>query len=68
MGRKPNPHSRPYRLTPEAIEQRREAAIDRWAPLADAPAEARSLSGRPRKKHAKRYAVRGSDGKFKKLP
>lgn len=30
MGRKPNPYTRPYDLSPEARAQRKQAAIDRW--------------------------------------
>lgn len=66
MGRRPNPHSRPYRLTAEALEQRRLAAFERWAALPKND-PARSLSGRPRKKRVTRYEIRGADGKFKKL-
>ena len=62
MGRKPNPFTRPYKLTPEAIEQRRIAATDRWQALADAPKDARSLPGRPKKK--RKHATRGSNGRF----
>lgn len=62
MGRKHNPFSRPYKLTPEAIEQRRIAASERWARLNDP--ESRTLSGRPKKR--RRHALRGSDGRFVK--
>ena len=65
MGRKPNPHARPYQLTPEARAQRKQAAIDRWNALADADKAARSLPGRPRKKLPRRHAVRDeATGKF----
>ena len=59
MPRKPNPFSRPYKLTPEAIEQRKKALADRWASL---EGESRSLPGRPRKK--RRHSLRGTNGRF----
>ena len=63
MGRKPNPFTRSYKLTPEAIEQRRIAATERWQALADAPKDARSLPGCPRKR--RRHSLRDkSSGKF----
>lgn len=59
MGRKPNPLARPYAMSPEAREQRREALRARWDALTD-PAE-RSLPGRPRKKRGR---ARDSKGRF----
>ena len=51
MGRKSNPTARPYRLSAEALAQRKQAAVERWQAL---EGEARSLPGRPKKKRGPR--------------
>lgn len=75
MSRKPNPHARPYKLTPEAQAQRKQAAIERWQAMLDKSDRREVLRpaftvtpGRPRKVvvvRKPRHAVRDeTTGKF----
>lgn len=59
MRRQPDITARPYRVTPEVLAQRKQAALDRWAKL-EGP-DARTLPGRPRKK---RPPMRDAKGRF----